>query len=40
MLTTESGWYISPVFGDGNIQGLLGCFLVFCDQQIDGILRY
>ena len=26
MLTTESGWYISPVFGDGNIQGLLGCF--------------
>ncbi len=26
MLTTESGWYISPVFGDGNIHGLLGCF--------------
>ena len=22
MLTTESGWYISPVFGDGNIHGL------------------
>ena len=26
MLTTESGWYISPVLGDGNIHGLPGCF--------------
>ena len=26
----ESGWYISPVLGEGNIQGLPGCFSCSC----------
>ena len=29
-LTMESGWYISPVLGEGNIQGLSGCFSCSC----------
>ena len=27
MFTTESGWYILPVLGDGKRQGLSGCLL-------------
>ena len=39
MLTTESGWYISPVLGDGNIHGLslIHIFGVGVQFEEDGV---